>query len=612
MLLEEYIEPFFCNISLLLFKLNKNKEYICYFIDNNFKKSYPKKELNYTIEYYLGDFGVKNNTFNKNEKQKLYTNLFLDTNKTLILMSLKLKSDLYLGILFPELCNDIIHQLNKSKTDFISNISHEFRTPLNGIIGMTQNLKDTNLTKDQLFCINNIEKCNYDLLTLVNDILDYSKLDNGSLELDIKSFSLKDCLESAININLSKMQSSGINVEYTIDSNIPSFIIGDPQRLKQVLINLINNSLKFTKKGEVKINVTILEQFEPDYTQLKFDIIDTGIGIPDDMKSKLFRPFVQAKNGYNQGTGLGLVICKHIIKLMDGDIKIEHTEVNKGTTVSFNIKIKKSHETSTPIDDNIIKGKYILIVDDNEINRLSLMQSCYKWGMIPIMCSNSNEAIACCDKFDFYCGLIDIVMPEHSGIWLASKLIYEYKINYPLIGLSSLKEINKEAENLFLHFLLKPVKEEIIFELLININKDNQYCTNGLVCNKSNTCNNIKVLIVDDTYLNRKIIETFIIKYGINEHNIKFAENGKDAINFIKNEEFNIVFLDIKMPEISGIEVYDYIKEHSLKRNTKFIVMTAYIIEKENIYITKYKFDNFIYKPIDYSKLVKIMDSYCK
>lgn len=603
----DFLEKFLNTLCFIIFKTeNDNKNgYRCIYYNENYNSVYPEMKLGNGMEYYIK---LSEQFFTNNNIGQLYTKLYINNdNKKVIVISLKIGDYITFGLLFPELCLEITDEINKSKTDFISNISHEFRTPLNGIIGMTQIIKETSLTKEQSFCINNIEKCNYDLLSLINDILDYSKLDNGSLELDIKSFSIKDCVEGALNINLLKIKDTTVKVEYKINKDVPLFILGDMKRLKQILINLLNNSLKFTKTGKIVITIDLLEDKEPDYTQLIFRVEDTGIGIPENMISKLFKPFVQVPNSYKQGSGLGLVICKQIVKLMNGDIKIEKSEVDVGTTIAFTIKVKKTHENNdNKLIINSIKNKHILIVDDNSINRMSIMRTCKKWGLFPIVCSNSSEALEQCDMYDYYCGLIDIVMPEHSGLWLAKKLINEKKIKYPLIGLSSLKEINKESEELFIHYLIKPVQEQILYDLILNIHKDNEFkiTDRNIICSKK-----IKILIVDDIHYNRKIIEKFLIKYGINIDFIDNAENGQEVIDKVSCNTYDIVFLDIKMPVMSGIEAYQIIKNQNLKKHTKYIAVTAYMNETENYYIDKHHFDYTFFKPIQYTLIEKYLQS---
>lgn len=506
--------------------------------------------------------------------------------------------------------SELAFDVNKSKSEFISNMSHEFRTPLNGIIGMTQILKDTELNKQQKFCISNIEKCNLDLIRLVNDILDYSKLDNDSLELEIRPFNIKNCILSSIDISISSLRETSNTIDFNIHPDVPEFVLGDAQRLKQILNNLLNNSMKFTKNGRIVLEVSIAQEYPSDYTLLQFDIQDTGIGIPNDMVSKLFKPFSQVRNGYKQGTGLGLVICRKLTNLMGGDIRILKTETNKGTTIQFSIKVRRTHTKSLELrnsEEEQLKGKYILVVDDNPLNRLSLMNTCNKWGMKPVVCSNVQEALFYSNTYDYYCGLIDIIMPENSGIWLARKLIEDKKIKYPLIGLSSLKEIPKESEQLFLHFLIKPVREVMLKEILLNCQSDFQYYTQESVFSNKNHEEEkiVKVLIVDDIYINRQLLEIFLIKANVPKKLIKQVGSGKEAIEEIESSEYDYVFLDIKMPEISGIEVYNYVKENNLRRHTKFIAMTAYIPENEDDYITKEKFDYSIFKPLQDCSVIR-------
>ncbi len=604
----------FLQLSTLIFN-NIDGDYICIHSNEIFISKYGKNTLGQNIQYYYSDI-LKAGSLLKDIHNyidgKVYSKLFLHENETILLLILKFNSFLIICDINPSLCESIDEQVNESKTDFISNISHEFRTPLNGIIGMTDILKENkSLSKEQSFCVNNIEKCSYDLLSLVNDILDYSKLQNGSLILDAKSFSLKNCIESAIDINLSRIELNNNSLTYHIKENIPEYIIGDPQRLKQILINLISNSNKFTKNGKITINIDWDNSNIPDYFNLIFEVIDTGCGIPDDMINKLFKPFIQIKNNYGQGTGLGLVICRKLCKLMNGDIYIKSTEINKGTTLSFNIKTNTSHIISNSNNGKnnnyeLLKNKYILIVDDNMVNRLGLINTCSKWGMIPIMCSSADEAIIVSNKYPFYAALIDIVMPEKSGFWLADYLKNEQKVKYPLIALSSIKEIINDKGKLFLHFIIKPVREQVLYDILININSDIIYNTqsNSLIkkINKS-------ILIVDDIYLNRQILQKYLENYGFSSSDIELCDNGKESIELITKNKYDIIFLDIKMPEISGIDVYNHVKKNNLKRSSMFIAITGYIKEIDNYYTSIENFDYSLYKPIKYQQIKDIVDS---
>jgi len=595
-IIDNYKLLLFLQIKTLIFKYTPPSGYECIYKDNFFTET-----IGHNVQYYYQK--IDDSCINNLSDSVVYVKLHGDK----ILLMIKINDFLVIGQVNTGSNDEFFIDLNKSKGSFISNMSHEFRTPLNGIIGMTQILKDTNLSKEQKFCVNNIEKCNYDLLGIVNDILDYSKLDNGSLELDLKPFSIKNCIESSIDINISKIRETNNNVSYHIDDDVPEFILGDHQRLKQIFINLLNNSLKFTKNGSIKILVHSLNQSSKsaDYNLLEFEVIDTGLGIPKELIPKLFKPFVQASNSYREGTGLGLVICKKLCNLMDGDITIKTSEINKGTCISVKIKTKAAHIIDKSIDANShLKGKYILIVDDNPINRMSLMKQCEKWGMISVACSNIHEAIFYAKKHEYYCALIDIVMPENSGIWLAEKLVKEYKISYPLIALSSLKEIPKESEDFFLHFLFKPVPEDMLRDILINVLPDFFYCKKD--CDSQNSIKSKQILIVDDIAINRQILEIFLIKMNIDKSCIKMCNSGETAIDAIKNNTFDYVFLDIRMPGgISGIEVYNYIKNNNLKRHTKFIAMTAYLLEKKNDYIEKEHFDYCLYKPISDANSIK-------
>ncbi len=261
---------------------------------------------------------------------------------------------------------------------------------------------------------------------------------------------------------------------------------------------------------------------------------------------------------------------------------------------------------------NLLKDKYILIVDDNGLNRLSLLGMCSRLGVIPVMCSSTEEAMVICDKYPFYAALIDIVMVGKSGYWLADYLVNEKKVKYPLIALSSIKESLGDNKKNFLHFIVKPVKEATLYELLLNIKTDLFYNTpsvSGLSTSASSMTKTISksILIVDDIYLNRQILQKYLINYGVQSDLITVCDSGKECIELLTRNKYDIVLLDIKMPEVSGIDIYNYVKKNGLKRDSVYIAITGYVKESDNYYTTVEKFDYLLYKPIKYQHIKEIM-----
>lgn len=407
------------------------------------------------------------------------------------------------------------------KTQFMANMSHEIRTPLNGILGMSQLLEQTPLTEEQEDYLNIIQESGYNLLTIINDILDITKLEARQVEVRLKPFCLRKCIEDSIDILMVKATQKKISVGFNIDRKVPSYIISDYHRLRQILINLLSNAIKFTpEKGEVSVNIEssflskfdfdklpeahqkALQQIDQDnenrlcntsndsndsedlikqmyyhdphnyqegiYT-LKFSITDTGIGIAEEDISRLFRSFCQLDQSSTkrfQGTGLGLAICKQLTELLGGEVWVEKSELGKGSTFTFNITAQKFTKHDFNNYTERLVGKKVLIVDDNYVNRMSLCSTILGLGMEAITCSSAQEAmIYINNRTTFDIGLIDLQMPETDGYQLAVK-IRDHKCKFPMIALSSLGEF-AENNDIFEKYLVKPVKNDRLISLML-------------------------------------------------------------------------------------------------------------------------------------------------
>lgn len=547
------------------------------------------------------------------------------------------------------------------KSIFLSKNHHNLRTPLNGIIGMMVLLEDTHLSVEQQDYVNMIRECSLNLMSIINDILDYSKLEVGKLSLDIKTMNLLECIESTNDIVLSKIYEKSLDYTYNIDSNINEYIEGDMNRLKQVLLNLISNSIKFTDRGNVFLNITEIsyetflklkklhfhekkEEIKDNQYDLflRFDITDTGCGIYKSDKKKLFKSFSQVSNGDNpkleEGTGLGLAISKELVELMDGIIWLDKSEVNSGSTFSFIIPVNKSSEDSISCgskSDLILQNANVLIVDDVLHNRISLSTMVTKWGMKAHCFSNAEEALHFTRLKHFDIGLIDICMPKIDGYLFAQKLReqkeYDNK-NIPLIALSSLGDKEVSKSKYFKSYLIKPVKESRLKKLCINflherkINnidtkredyKNDSTPTNMSLdsyINKNNLSglkDNVRILIAEDVYINQKVVVSFLNKLGFT--NIQVVDNGQKCLDLALENNYDIIILDIKMPIMTGDEVLkrliiEYKKD---QRQKPFIIaVTAYCLREDREKYLSMGFDDYIPKPVSIDDIKKSLNTY--
>lgn len=497
---------------------------------------------------------------------------------------------------------------------FMANFSHEVRTPLNAIMGIISLLTDTKLTEEQSNYIDMLKEAGYNLLRIINDILDYSRLEVGKMLLINKIFYLKNCLETSHDVVLYKAAEKNISMEYTIDSEIPDFVIGDCQRLRQILINLYYNSIKFTDfNGKITTRVSLHNSNDLQIITLKFTVVDTGIGISEKDKFRLFTSYSQLYNDFTEistdGTGLGLAICKELTELMGGNIWLEHSEINKGSTFCFTVKLKATTEKlkNTNLDMNILENKNVLLIDDNQINRMTLCDQLMKWGMHPFPCSTPDEALLFLKKnkkFDII--IIDIRLPKENGFTLAKK-IKDITPKTPLIAVSSIGDnVNALYFDIFEHFLIKPVKEHKLMVACISVlqpNNQDQVQEKETIKEKNNL-DKIKILIDEDMYLNQIVLKTLLIKLGYT--NITIVNNGYEAINIIEKEHFDICLIDIKTPVMSGYDVLKKIKE---LENPPYCVALTALVAKGEQYL-EYGFDDFLFKPIELNTVNIMMTKY--
>lgn len=510
-------------------------------------------------------------------------------------------------------------QANQAKSTFLATMSHEIRTPMNGVLGMSALLAETSLTAEQREYNNIIQNSGEALLTVINDILDFSKIESGKMELEAKDFNLRDCIEEVMDVFGPKAAHLGLDLIYEIEYNVPSQVIGDGLRLRQVLLNLVSNAIKFTEKGEIFLGVELQKTSDVDNLILAFTVRDTGIGIPPDKLERLFKAFSQVDSSTTRkygGTGLGLVISEKLIGLMGGEIYVESTS-GAGTKFMFTIKAAPSTEsTKAYVHLNVkgIEGKHVLIVDDNETNRTILKNQMDQWKLIPVIAQSGEEAIRILSgkQINFDLVLTDMQMHGMDGIELAQYIRKEYPL-IPILLLTSMgDEQAKLHGNLFAAILTKPVKQLVLHRHIVNQLRTGTKSIQEEDVDKKKLAENfalehpMSILVAEDNVVNQKLAERILAKLG---YKPGLAVNGKEVLNVMKKIDYDLIFMDVQMPEMDGLEATRLLRRTS-QHQPVIIAMTANAMLGDRKICLDAGMDDYISKPVKLDELVVMLEKY--
>jgi len=494
----------------------------------------------------------------------------------------------------------------RAKSEFLAVMSHEIRTPMNGVIGMTSILADTALTEVQRDCVNTIHASGEALLTVINDILDFSKIESGKLNLESRPFNLRQCVEETLDLFAVQIRKKKLEAAYLIAPEVPPNLIGDSNRLRQILLNLIGNAVKFTDRGEITLKVQYQSHDEKGF-HLLFSVTDTGIGISREGAEKIFQSFQQVDSSTTRrygGTGLGLVISRRLAELMEGRMWVE-SEPGAGSTFFFTVILKAASlggalETTEPVTLNSCK---VLIVDDNATNRHILELQLKAWGMIPVSASSGKEALEKLKESRFAVILLDLQMPEMDGVTLAREIRKSEQV--PLILLSSSGEVEiGEAGSLFQFQVPKPVKQSLLFDTLQRVvgqaglsgrKTAVKQFDHGMAARHP-----LRILLAEDNSVNQKV---GLLMLGNLGYRADIADNGLQVLKAVKKVAYDLIFMDIQMPEMDGIEATRQLQETLGERCPFIVALTANALEGDREKFLALGFDEYVSKPLSPAKL---------